>query len=323
MAGPVTDKTKTSNDIEIPLPGSKTTDDTTKMDIKSYWASLFKPTVTLSNTDGISKGIQMPNNPFFSGIKINIKPYPGGYVSIKTDAGEIIKPIIPTPMMDDEDDYDIADYYEYPVKRSTDEKSTTTKPDKTTKADKTRTSLGYDPTLFWKTMWPMWMMMHQAAMTTPTGTPTTTQDTNTLPVGRVPLYPTNYDPYTEDIYDRIPRSSVFTDFKKKKDDVGAKDKETTKDTKEVKDTTMTEEKPLTLSELNRYFWVTPKSPEQIEWERQMEEQGTYVTNPYGWWNYPTRMTPRTTPTPVNPWGRMWGTTTGSRTTGTGIRQPTW
>lgn len=58
-----------------------------------FWHK-FKPFVGISrDEDGLQKTIKFTGNPFFHGIKVNVKPYPGGYFAIRTDAAEIVKPI--------------------------------------------------------------------------------------------------------------------------------------------------------------------------------------------------------------------------------------
>lgn len=55
----------------------------------------YKPLVafTRDTEGGIQKIVRLPGNPYFGGIRVNVKPYPGGYVAIKTNEAEIVKPI--------------------------------------------------------------------------------------------------------------------------------------------------------------------------------------------------------------------------------------
>lgn len=53
----------------------------------------YRPVIGFTrDTEGIQKVVRLPNNPFFQEIRVNVKPYPGGYVAIKTNGAEIIKP---------------------------------------------------------------------------------------------------------------------------------------------------------------------------------------------------------------------------------------
>lgn len=61
-----------------------------------YWQK-YKPYVDVGlyrDESGIQKSLNVAGNPFFPGIKVNVRPYPGGYVSIKSQTGEIFKPLV-------------------------------------------------------------------------------------------------------------------------------------------------------------------------------------------------------------------------------------
>lgn len=61
-----------------------------------YWQK-YKPYVDVGlyrDESGIQKTLNVAGNPFFPGIKVNVRPYPGGYVSIKSQTGEIFKPLV-------------------------------------------------------------------------------------------------------------------------------------------------------------------------------------------------------------------------------------
>lgn len=54
----------------------------------------YRPVIAFSrDAEGIQKTIRMGGNPFFEGIRVNVRPYPGGFVSIRTNGAEIIKPL--------------------------------------------------------------------------------------------------------------------------------------------------------------------------------------------------------------------------------------
>lgn len=54
----------------------------------------YKPDISFTrNSEGvIQKIVRLPGNPFFQGIRVNVKPYPGGYVAIRANGAEIVKP---------------------------------------------------------------------------------------------------------------------------------------------------------------------------------------------------------------------------------------
>lgn len=57
-----------------------------------FWQQ-YKPQVAFTrDSEGIQKVVRVPGNPFFQGIRVNVKPYPGGYVAIRANGAEIVKP---------------------------------------------------------------------------------------------------------------------------------------------------------------------------------------------------------------------------------------
>lgn len=61
-----------------------------------YWQK-YKPYVDVGlyrDESGIQKTLNVGGNPFFPGIKVNVRPYPGGYVQIKSQGAEIFKPLV-------------------------------------------------------------------------------------------------------------------------------------------------------------------------------------------------------------------------------------
>ena len=293
----ITDKkTLTANDVNIPMTQdvSPTGDD--KMDIKSMWAKKFKPTVSQMMTpDGYQKSIDMPNNPLFSGIKINIKPYPGGYISIKSDAGEIIKPIGVPPMMDDDTTDSYAPWYGNPLMS------------------------GQKP--WWTAMnpWfnaPFWNR----------------DDTTDNTIGHVPL--TRQDYIGDDsMINRFTRAAIGkTKIKEKTEE--KKDTKDSKETKDSKDTTTTttdlDDQTVMLSELMKHFYIIPKIPpvdttttadsKGMWWPWWQMKMGNTMAPWWGrpdtmspWWgtSYPYTSTDVVNPMVgnVNAWGKMNGGST--------------
>lgn len=57
----------------------------------------FRPTIGFTRDEsGLQKTLSVPYNPFFQGIKVNVKPFTGGYVQIKANGAEIYKPLTST-----------------------------------------------------------------------------------------------------------------------------------------------------------------------------------------------------------------------------------
>lgn len=53
----------------------------------------YRPVIGFTrDSQGIKKIVRLPGNPFFQEIRVNVKPYPGGYVAIRTNDAEIVKP---------------------------------------------------------------------------------------------------------------------------------------------------------------------------------------------------------------------------------------
>lgn len=58
-----------------------------------FWQQ-YRPVIDFTRgAEGIQKIVRLPGNPYFQGIKVDVRPYPGGYVAIRTNGAEIVKPL--------------------------------------------------------------------------------------------------------------------------------------------------------------------------------------------------------------------------------------
>lgn len=58
-----------------------------------FWQQ-YRPVIGFTrDAEGIQKTVRLPGNPYFQGIRVNVRPYPGGYVAIRTNGAEIVKPL--------------------------------------------------------------------------------------------------------------------------------------------------------------------------------------------------------------------------------------